>query len=120
MIYRILDNDGDYQFGRGLQNFTYGVYAVAQAIQTRLKLLKEEWFEDLEDGLPLFQEILGQRGTQSVLDITDSYIKDRIINTKDVSSIESYTRDYDSETRKYSFSVNVNTIYGTITVSDSY
>jgi hypothetical protein len=34
--------------------------AVAQAIETRLKLFLGEWWENLNIGLPVFQAILGQ------------------------------------------------------------
>lgn len=117
MRYRILDENGDYSFGKGQQNLTYGLYAVTQAIQTRLKLLKEEWWEDKEDGLPLFQQILGQSGTNDNLIIADSLIKERILGTTDVTSIEEFTSSY--EDRTYKFSCTVNTKYGTITVSDT-
>ena len=38
-------------------------YAVAQAIETRLKLFFGEWWENLGLGLPVFQSILGQLGS---------------------------------------------------------
>ena len=77
--YRKLDVNDDMEFGRGQQNLTYGLYAVGQAIKTRLRLLKGEWFEDIENGLPLFKNILGQPGTKNNLNIVDSLIKERII-----------------------------------------
>lgn len=36
------------------------IYAVTQAILTRLKLFLGEWWENLKIGLPVFQSILGQ------------------------------------------------------------
>lgn len=107
--YRILDANADMEFGKGQQNFTYGTYAVTQAIKTRLKLLKGEWWESLDEGLPLFQSILGQNGTANNLTIADALIKERIIGTQDVTSIESFSSTYDSETRSYSFTATVNT-----------
>ncbi len=120
LIYRILDVNGDYQFGKGLQHFTYGAYAVAQAIKTRLKLLEGEWFENTKGGLPLFQKIIGQSGTNIALELIDAIIKERIINTLNVTNIESYTHEYDSISRKYSFNCIANTPFGSITVSDIY
>lgn len=43
------------------------VYAVNQAILTRLRLLLGEWWEDTNIGLPLFQLILGQLGSKQGL-----------------------------------------------------
>lgn len=119
MRYRILDENGDYSFGRGLQNITYGNYAVTQAINTRLKQLKEEWWEDTEDGLPLFQQILNKTGSTKNIVIVDSIIKERILGTTDVISIEEFSSSYDNNSRKYSFNCRVNTNYGTISVSNS-
>jgi hypothetical protein len=117
--YRKLDQNGDYTFGKGQQCLTYGTYAVGQAIQTRMKLLKGEWFEDTEEGLPLFQQILGVQPTDSNLTIIDSLIKARILGTTDVIGIESFSSNYDSTERQYSYSATVNTKYGTVTVSNT-
>jgi len=71
--YRRLIN-GDYSFGRNNGDFLTGIDAVSQAIRTRLLLLKGEWWEDTEQGLPLFQSILGQYETQPIdLLVQDTY-----------------------------------------------
>ena len=62
MRYRALSPTGDFSFGKGGQDYLTGTEAIAQAIRTRLLLLLGEWWEDQEDGLPLFQRILGSRG----------------------------------------------------------
>lgn len=103
--------------GRGQQNLTYGIYAVKQAIQTRLKLLYAEWWEDKEDGLPLFEQILGRLATTNDLTIVDSKIKERILGTTDVISIEDFSST--CEDRKYSFECTVNTKYGSISITNT-
>ncbi|MDU2894447.1 MAG: hypothetical protein E7B53_04800 [Clostridium sp.] len=115
MRYRMLDIDGDYQFGKGQQNFTYGTYAVAQAIKTRLKLLKGEWWENTSEGLPLFEQIIGVNGSQDDLYLVDSIIKERIIGTENVKSIESFKSEYIN--RAYTFSCVVNSKFGEVTVT---
>lgn len=115
MRYRILDSNDDYQFGKGQQNMTYGTYAVAQAIKTRIKLLKGEWWENTDEGLPLFQKILGQSGTNENLAIADSLIKERIVDTPDVLSITRFNSNY--ENRSYSFNCSVSTKYGEIEIN---
>lgn len=116
MKYRILDIDGDYSFGKGQQDITYGAYAVAQAIKTRLSLLQGEWWEDVEEGLPLFQDILGTGADMNNLLIVDGIIRDRILSTKDVLNIT----EFDSllEGRNYTFTCRVDTKYGEINISD--
>lgn len=112
----MLDVNDDYQFGKGQQNFTYGIYAVAQAVKTRLKLLKGEWWENTKDGLPLFQNILAQSARTENLAIVDSLIKDRIINTENVTSIEEFASEYNN--RNYVFSCRVNSKYGAVTLKN--
>lgn len=116
MIYRRLDADGDYTFGQGQQNFLSGVDAVAQAILTRLKLLYGEWWENQTDGLPQWQKILGVTGKN--IRAVDGIIRERIVGTANVTSLASFTSDFDSETRVYTFTAVVNTAYGQVTVTN--
>lgn len=113
MIYRRLDNNGDYSFGRSKQDFISGSDAVAQAIKTRLLLLTSEWWEDQADGTPLFQSIIGTTGTEENLESVDLIIKERIINTENVDEITDYSSTY--ENRNFSVSCTVNTTFGTET-----
>lgn len=112
MKYRILDENGDYSFGKGQQDLTYGVHAVKQSLQTRLGLLKKEWWENVEDGLPLFQDILGSPGSENNLVIVDNIIKERIIHTPNVISINNFKSTY--EQRKYIFSCSILSKFGEI------
>lgn len=118
MKYRIMDSSGDYQFGRGLQDITYGAYAVAQAIKTRLSLLKGEWWENAEEGFPVFQQIIGKTGSQKNVELADLIIKDRIINTPNVTGINNFTSTF--ENRSYSFQCNVQTPFGDVRVSKTF
>jgi hypothetical protein len=115
MIYRALTKDGDYSFGAGRQNLLQGAAAVAQAILTRLKLLRGEWWEDLSDGLPLWQEILGKRQPK---EFVDSLILERITGTPNVREVIEYESAWDNETRRYTFTARVNTAFGDITLPE--
>lgn len=110
MIYRALDANGDYSLGKGIQDFLTDAAAVAQAIKTNIQLLKGEWWEDIEEGLPLFQSILSQTGTPENLQAVDMIIKDRISNTQGVASIQSFSSTYIN--RRYSFLCTVTTLTG--------
>lgn len=116
MIYRKL-KDGDYFLGGGSEGFLSGVEAVAQAIMTRLKLLKNEWWENLNDGLPLWQQILGASGKN--IKLIDKLFLTRIKETPGVKETYNYESTFDPNTRKYSFSVTVNTEYGTTSLEGS-
>jgi len=126
MMYRRLDSDHDYCFGRGfgdfLQDTTGYPDAVAQAIKTRLLLFLGEWWKDLRDGLPLWQKILGARIRDKAM--VDKIITDRIqgLKTPDgtyaITSIKEVSSQYDAETREYSFTCRVDTIYGELYITN--
>lgn len=116
MLYRRQDKNGDYILGQGTSQFLTGVDAVAQAILTWIKLLYGEWWENVNEGTPLWQSILGQPGSEDNLNSIDNIIKDRILSVRQdgislVSSIDSYERTYNTNTRSYNFTAIVTTIY---------
>jgi len=112
ILYRQLDANGDYQFGRGLQNFAYGAAAVAQAVKTGLLLLRGEWWEDTSVGLPLFQGVLAQRGTPQSLQTMDPLIQQQIAGTEGVASVQNYQRTYGSAKRTLTVSCQITTTDG--------
>ncbi len=118
MIYRMLDSDGDYVFGRGKHAYLEGIEAVAQAIKTRLLLLYSEWWEDREDGLPLWEQILAAPGSEESLHAVDLIFKERIENTTGVLSLMGYESDFDRDHRKYTFKAAVETMYGQLIITN--
>ncbi len=116
MSYRRLDSNGDYIFGGGRSMYLRGADAVAQAIRTRLLLLKNEWWEDQLDGLPLWQQILGQNNGGKK-NIVDGLIQARIMDWPPVLSISSVSSTYDPDTRAYSFSAVADTVFGQIVIN---
>lgn len=116
MKYRMLDTNGDYVLGMGESEFLSGSEAVAQAIVTHIKLLLGEWWEDVNQGTPLFQSILGKPGSEEHLNSVDNIYKAMILSTElngeqIVYSIDKYERDYNPSTRIYKFQATVTTIY---------
>lgn len=116
MKYRRLDENGDYVLGRR-DGFLTGRDAVGQAIATRLRLLLGEWWENKEEGLPLFEKILGVfRGEGDIRDV-DLILSQRIQGTKGVTGMVSYDSAFDPNHRIYSASCRVNTLYGEVGVA---
>jgi len=116
MKYRMLDTNGDYVLGMGESEFLSGSEAVAQAIVTHIKLLLGEWWEDVNQGTPLFQSILGKPGSEEHLNSVDNIYKAMILSTElngeqIIYSIDKYERDYSPTTRVYKFQATVTTIY---------
>lgn len=118
MIYRKLDSNGDYSFGYGKLDFLSGVESVAQAIITRIKFLQGDWWENLLDGTPLWQQMLGAKGDDLSLQLIDNILVKRISTTKGVNSIESYESSFNRETRSYSFQAVVNTEFGQLSLEE--
>lgn len=117
MRYRKQDEQGDYSFGSGLNNFHIdSAEAVAQAIETRLKLWIGEWFADTSDGTGWSQTILGKQ-SKNLYELT---LRQRVLETYGVTSIESFQSSLDSDARRLTVSMTVNTIYGQTTVTGAY
>lgn len=116
MKYRKLTATGDYSFGNNAQDFITDAQAVAQAVQTRLHLLRGEWWETPEDGLPLFQSILGVSNTEKNKQTADLLIQQRILGTTGVTEINNYISVVDGVSRTFTISCDINTVYGLATV----
>lgn len=114
MIYRKLDENGDYVFGRNQNNYISDAAAVNQAVVTRLRQLIYEWWEDLEDGIPVWQKILGNRNKQEA----EQIIRDRIQKTKYVKSLLSFTPTWDNEKRTLLIEASVDTEFGPVQISE--
>lgn len=114
MRYRKLDAAGDYTFGTGADFHVNSPEAVAQAISTRLKLWRGEWFLDQSDGTPYREEVLDKR-TRS----PDVAIKQRILGTPGVSEIQSFASSYDGDTRRLRVNATVLTIYGAVAINET-
>jgi hypothetical protein len=109
MRYRKLDAAGDYTFGNsGADFFVNSAEAVAQAVMTRLKLWRGEWFVDPRDGTPWLEQITGAHN-QGVRDMA---IKQRILQTPGVLAITQYHSSLDPVTRKFAVTATVRTVFG--------
>jgi len=113
MRYRKLSATGDYVFGGQQADFYKDVpEAVGQAVLTRLRLLRGEWFLDNAEGMPWNTEVLGKytNGTY------DAAIRQRILGTQGVLQITEYSSSVDTEKRALSVTATISTIYGPTTV----
>ena len=113
MRYRKLDAEGDYVFGGGAADFLVNTpEAVAQAVLTRLRLLRGEWFLDTTAGMPWDTDVLGKYTSGKY----DAAIRMCILGTQGVTELTSYSSTADPETRVLTVTATINTIYGTTTV----
>lgn len=99
-------------FGNGFGDFAYDAEAVAQAVHTRLLLIKDEWFLDTDAGVPYLQSIMVKPAN---LAIAESLIKKTILETNGVESIESFSVLFNSETRRMEILAEVKTPFDDLT-----
>lgn len=109
MRYRKLDSNGDMTFGNQQADFYRDTpEAVAQAVWTRLRLWTGEWFIDTTEGTPYQQAALGTNKSKTI----EPAIRSRILNTQNVTSIESFSLTIDPDNRVASISAVINTAFG--------
>jgi hypothetical protein len=111
---RKLDAHHDPIYGNGLQDFYTDLYAVAQLIDTSLLLLQGEWWENLDAGLPLFQQIVGVAGVGNNPQIAGLLIQQVIMSVPYVTGIGNVAIGYDSKSRTFTYVCTTYTQFGTL------
>lgn len=82
--------------------------AVAQAVWTRLRLWRGEWFLDKNEGTPWMQAALGEHKRKTI----EPAIRSRILDTQGCSGIEDFQYSFDADNRTAQINATINTIYG--------
>lgn len=80
-----------------------------QRVTTRLYLLRNEWFLDLSAGVPYLQQIAVKPANRP---LAASIIKQTIMATPGISSIEEFEFLFNSATRRFDVKARVLTIFG--------
>ncbi len=114
MTVRRLDENGDLVTS-GTQ-FLTGVEEIEQTVRTRLRLFLGEYFRDISDGTPWFEQILGKGASMNV---REAVLRNRIVRTPGVVRLTSFKTDFSVETRKFTVTAGVLTTYGLTTVTES-
>jgi hypothetical protein len=112
---RQLDANHDVLWGNGQGNFLVDLQAVAQIIQTTLLLLQGEWWANINEGLPLFQSILGSNSGKAP-DAISLLIQQTILSVRYVTGISNIVTTF-APNRAFTFSCLVATQFGVIQVS---
>lgn len=107
MTVRRLDENGDIITSGVI--FTSGIDEVAQTVKTRLRLYYGEYFRDITQGTPWFDVILGKCYP---LATKEAVLRNIISQTPNVTTLTSFSTDYDITTRKYTVTAGVLTPYG--------
>lgn len=111
MTVRALDANGDIVTRES--SFITGQAEIAQTIKTRLALYLGEYFRNIKEGTPWYEQILGKFTS---LDVVESVLRNRIAGTPGVIRLTGFNTDFDIENRKYSLTASVLTEYGIVEV----
>lgn len=91
-----------------------GMESVLQNCQTAVQMTKGEALYQSADGIPAFETIWnGSPNFQQV----EASIRATILKVKDVTNINSF--DFTSNNNKFSYNVEIETIYGTSTLDEA-
>ena len=115
IVVRQLDANNDPIYGNGKLCFLTDLNAVAQLIKTSLLLFQGELWNHLKAGLPLFQSIIAQ-GENNRQETIALLIQTVILSVEYVNSISDVQINYVAQTRKFTYSCNVQTVFGTVGV----
>lgn len=108
MRVRRLDGNHDWTFGQGFSNYANESESIAQCVQTRLWSFTNDWFLDLEHGLPWLEKM----GKSVDLQDWEMRIKNHVLKSYGVSSISQYSANIDVESRKLTVTLSYIDIYG--------
>lgn len=114
MRVRGLDSDGDWTFGKGVQDYKQNGDALEQNLVTRLKSWRGDCFFAPQEGVD-WNNFL-DRGTK---DFLDRDIKRVIIQTEGVLRIDSYTSDLPVD-RDLNVEAKLSTIYGSLDINNVF
>ena len=114
MTVRKLDEDGDIVTQGSM--FITEQLEIEQTIRTRLRLFLGEYFRDVTDGTPWFQEILNK---QTSMDVREARLRERISGTPGVLQLTSFSTNFDIDNKTYTVTASVLTSYGLLTVTEN-
>ncbi len=107
MIHRLVDQNGDWVFGRGHSSYAHGLDAILLNIKTRILSWRGDCFFALREGVD-YNNILGY-GTKDALELA---IKRVLLTSKGVRRIVTFTLALKNQNRQVSIKAVIDTTYG--------
>lgn len=117
MRYRKLDKNYDMVFGHDKYDFLQDAEAVAQAVRTKILLFRREWWEDVQEGTPMFTDIVGSQMVADKQNAVDLILRDRILEVPHVETIKEFKSKLDSKKRTYSMYCSIETSFGDTSIN---
>ena len=88
--------------------------ALAQLCESRLLMIKGDYFLDKTQGIPYVSEVFVKTTDRALV---DSFFKNILLETDGVKSIIEYSGEYVGSTRTYKVEFKVDTVSGAVTGS---
>lgn len=104
----LLDVDGELVIDSDAQ-FSTGLDAVVQGCRLRLQLFRGEWFLNLDEGVPYYQDILGQKYNEQNV---RAAFRNALVSVPNVDSIIRLELDFNRGTRVLTVTWQVRTAFG--------
>lgn len=108
MSVRAIDANGDWIFGKGINDYLSGNAAVQQSIKTRLLSFLGNCFFDVTAGIDWFNLLGAKNQTQLTLAISST-----ILNTDNVTGLLQLSVTLNPISRAFSITYQVQTTYST-------
>lgn len=109
MIIRELDINGDWNFGKGRNNYLRGKKALMLNLKTRLQCFLGDCFFDLSAGIDWFNLV----GSKDLLSLKLA-CSATILNTRDVTGLQTLNFSVNPRTRALTVTYRVASVFGPI------
>lgn len=120
VMVQALDSNNDPIEQGGQSVFLTNLDAVAQIIYMKLNFLQGEWWEDLTHGFPLLQSLVASSGSPTNQQTILAIIQQTILSVSPwVIGMLSFSYTYSSVMRRTLFAAEVDTVFGTLTVTNA-
>lgn len=96
-------------------NLSDGLQLVEQRLRQSLWFFFGEWFLDITDGVPYYEDILVKAPIQITV---ESILKDTILATPGVLKITQFDVEYTNSTRNLTLDFAVSTDFGNLEISE--
>ena len=93
-----------------------GIESVRQRVVQRLQMFRGEYYLDTRQGVPYIDDILKHQYDEN---LARRVVTDAILSVEDVVSVSDVALNFNADTRTLSWTSNVQTIFGGITVEGS-
>lgn len=107
MRVRRLDENHDWTFGKGRNNYAQESEAIRQCVMTRLLSLYGDWFQNPDAGVRWFDYLAKNPSLRSL----EVELKGVVLNTEGVAELVEFALSLNSDTRKLTVSLDYIDIY---------